>query len=278
MRVNRVAMASVRVLLCAMTVGGISAGCAWARRPPFDPCPRPTAGSVVPESAELQSHDGVLKVELTYRNYLDGRGQMRYCYLDASGGEAPVLRVQPGDLLILQLKNELTLPLPAPLMPGMSMAGHTHSMPGACASGAMTSLSTNLHFHGLTVPPTCHQDDVLKTFIPPHAPPFEYRFQIPADEAPGLYWYHPHVHGFTSPQVLGGASGAMIVEGIERANLKLAGLPERVFIIRDQDLLNPDAQPLGSANQPHATVIRDNEGDIMNTGTDGGKPAKDLSD
>ena len=141
----------------------------------------------------------------------------------------------------------------------------------------MTSLSTNLHFHGLTIPPVCHQDDVLKTLIPAHGQPFEYRFQIPADEAPGLYWYHPHVHGFTSPQVLGGASGALIVEGIERANLKLAGLPERVLIIRDQDLLNPDAQPLGAANQPHTTVLRDNEGDILNMGTDGGTPAKDLS-
>jgi phospholipase C len=33
--------------------------------------------------------------------------------------------------------------------------------------------------------------------------------------------------------VLGGASGALIVEGIERANRQLAGLPERVFVIRD---------------------------------------------
>ena len=107
--------------------------------------------------------------------------------------------------------------------------------------------------------------------------PFEYRFRIPTDEAPGLYWYHPHVHGFTSPQVLGGASGALIVEGIERANLKLAGLPERVFVIRDQDLLNPDAQPLARQPTSMPLVLRDNEGDILNTGTDGGKPAKDLS-
>ena len=29
----------------------------------------------------------------------------------------------------------------------------------------MSITSTNLHFHGLTVPPLCHQDDVLKTSI-----------------------------------------------------------------------------------------------------------------
>ncbi|MGO8793037.1 MAG: multicopper oxidase family protein [Terriglobia bacterium] len=269
------ARASIRILLCAAAVAGITAHCAWAQNSPLDPCPRPAAGSVVPEPYELQSHDGVLNVQFAYRNYRDGRGQMRYCYVDARGGEAPLLRLKPGDLLILKLRNDLTLPLPAPSMPGSS--SHAHSMPDSCGGGAMTSLSTNLHFHGLTLPPVCHQDDVLKTLIPAHGTTFEYRFRIPPDEAPGLYWYHPHVHGFTSPQVLGGASGALIVEGIERANLQLAGLPERVFVIRDQDLLNPDAQPLNSGNVPAPVVLRDNEGDILNTGTDGGKPAKDLS-
>jgi len=42
---------------------------------------------------------------------------------------------------------------------------------------------------------------------------------------------------------IGGASGALIVEGIERANHEAAGLPERVLVIRDQDLLNPNADP-----------------------------------
>jgi FtsP/CotA-like multicopper oxidase with cupredoxin domain len=264
-------------MVCAATVGGFFASHAQAQNRSLDPCPRPAAGSVVREPHELQSHGGVLKVELTYRNYLDRRGQMRYCYVDAQGGIAPVLRLKPGDLVVLNLRNDLTLPSPAPHTPSGSMANHGHSMRGECGGGEMNSLSTNLHFHGLTIPPVCHQDDVLKTLIPTHGQPFEYRFQIPADEEPGLYWYHSHVHGFTSPQVLGGASGALIVEGIERANLKLTGLAERTFIIRDQDLLNPDAQPLGAANQPHTTVLRDNEGDVLNMGTDGGTPAKDLS-
>ena len=82
----------------------------------------------------------------------------------------------------------------------------------------MTPVSTNLHFHGLTVPPVCHQDDVLKTSIQPDDAPFEYRLRIPDDEPPGLYWYHPHIHGFSKAQVLGGASGALIIEGIERAD------------------------------------------------------------
>jgi FtsP/CotA-like multicopper oxidase with cupredoxin domain len=271
------AKTSIHMGLCAVAAAAISTTCIGGQKYPRDPCPRPAAGSVVPELRELQSHDGVLKVELAFRNYRDGRGQLRYCYVDAAGAEAPLLRLKPGDRLILNLKNDLTLPLPPPAILGNSMSAHAHPMQGACGGGEMTSLATNVHFHGLSVPPICHQDDALKTLIPPDHKPFKYRFHIAADEAPGLYWYHPHVHGFTSPQVLGGASGALIVEGIERANLKLAGLPERVFIIRDQDLLNPDAQPLGAANQPHATVLRDNEGDVMNMGSDGGTPAKDLS-
>jgi FtsP/CotA-like multicopper oxidase with cupredoxin domain len=75
--------------------------------------------------------------------------------------------------------------------------------------------------------------------------------------------------------VLGGASGALIVEGIERQNRQLADMPERVIVIRDQELLNPDAAP--SKSTVNIPVLRDAEGDILNTGSGLGKPAKDLS-
>ena len=77
-------------------------------------------------------------------------------------------------------------------------------------------------------------------------------------------------------QVRGGASGALIVEGIERANPAVAGLPERVLVIRDQDLLNPDAPP--SKSEPVVPkMLIDRDGDAANNGTGFGKPAKDLS-
>jgi FtsP/CotA-like multicopper oxidase with cupredoxin domain len=245
---------------------------AWAQKGGGRICPRPAAGSLVPEPEDLRSHDGVLRVDLRFRNFLDANGQMRYCYLYADGSQAPTLRLKAGDLLILTLKNEATTKPGNAKPDGMTMA-----MSKRCGSGPMAAASTNLHFHGLTVPPVCHQDDVLQTLIGPGDPSFEYRFRIPMDEPPGLYWYHPHVHGFSNSQVLGGASGALIVEGIESANRELAGLPERVLIVRDQELINPDAVPSGSAAMPQVPVLRDAEGDILNTGTDGGKPAKDLS-
>ena len=140
----------------------------------------------------------------------------------------------------------------------------------------MVASATNLHFHGLAIPPICHQDEVLTTSVLPTDAVYQYRVQIPAAQPPGLYWYHPHLHGFSKVQVLGGASGALIVEGIERVIPALAGLPERVIVIRDQDLLNPNAPPaeFGSAAPP---VIVDPDGDARNTGSGTGKPAKDLS-
>src|SRR5581483_7609810 len=103
-----------------------------------------------------------------------------------------------------------------------------------CASGVASNFATNLHFHGLNIPPICHQDDVLHTLIQPNDGAFKYHFKIPADQPPGLYWYHPHAHGWSEAQVLGGASGAIIVEGIEHAQPETAGLPERLLILRDQ--------------------------------------------
>jgi len=234
-------------------------------------CPRPRPGSEVPEPEDLRSQDGTLRVDFTYRNFLD-HGQVRYCYLNGNGSEAPTLRVHPGDWLILRLRNDLHSLPNAPSGSAMHMHSQ-HILAAPCGGGTMDGLATNLHFHGLTVPPVCHQDDVLGTLISPGANPFEYRFQIPMDEPPGVYWYHPHVHGFTDPQVEGGASGALIVEGIERANKSLAGMPERVLVIRDQPLLNPNAPaPAGQS-----VVLRDPEGDILNSGTGGGKPSRDLS-
>jgi FtsP/CotA-like multicopper oxidase with cupredoxin domain len=233
-------------------------------------CPtRPTAGSVVGDPKDLYSVHGELRVDLRYRSSVDAAGQTHYCYVSPDGSEAPTLRVKRGDLLILRLKNEEH--------PVADPPQHQHAAADGCTSAVMSATATNLHFHGMSVSPVCHQDDVLNTLVQPGDRPFEYRLRISPDEPPGLYWYHPHVHGVTGAQVLGGASGALIVEGIERATPTLAGLPERVFIIRDQELLNPDAPPPRTESVPAPMVLRDSEGDILNTGTGGGKPAKDLS-
>jgi FtsP/CotA-like multicopper oxidase with cupredoxin domain len=263
-------------------VGGIvcSHVCLAAPAGETDPCTRPAIGSEVPEPEDLRSRDGVLKLRLTVRNHRERDGSTRYCYLLGDDAQAPTLRLKPGDTLVLTLDNQLSDLAVARSHLQVPMHDHRHDKVSGredpCRSAAMSLISTNLHFHGLTVPPVCHQDDVLKTSIQPGDAPFEYRFRIPPDEPPGLYWYHPHIHGFSTKQVLGGASGALIVEGIERAEPQAAGLPERVLVIRDQDLLNPDAPP--SKDEPVVPkMLIDRDGDAANNGMGFGKPAKDLS-
>ena len=179
---------------------------------------------------ELRSQHGVLEVTLHFRYEptLTGQGPPRYCYVTDQGQEAPTLRVHPGDRLIIHLQNDLLAqPKAASAHEPSATAG------GDCQPGPMSAAVTNLHFHGLNIPPTCHQDDVVRTIIQP-GETFDYRITIPRDEPPGLYWYHPHPHGYSERQVQGGASGALIVEGIEQRDRALARMPQRVIVLRDQ--------------------------------------------
>jgi FtsP/CotA-like multicopper oxidase with cupredoxin domain len=151
--------------------------------------------------------------------------------------ESPTLRLFPGDRLVIHLHNDLPAwrgyRAPAP-------HGDPASRDADCAATHLDPSFTNLHFHGLTIPPLCHQDDVIRTAIPAGGE-FEYRVTIPPDEPPGLYWYHPHPHGYGERQVQGGASGALIIEGLETALPSLKTLPQRVLVLRDQQRIGPEA-------------------------------------
>ena len=207
-------------------------------------CPGETQEGILLEPPERRSKEGLLKLSLSVRSSTDALGHTRFCYIDEHGNEAPTLRVTPGDTLIIRLKNEISLPRDSSqngITSGKRNKNARRQTHDPCAGGVMSASATNLHFHGLAVPPVCHQDETLKTLVEPGDPPFEYRIKIPATQPPGVYWYHPHVHGFSEQQILGGASGALIVEGIDKVVPRVAGLPERVFVIRDE--LMPDASP-----------------------------------
>ncbi len=237
---------SAQSSLWAGVKGGASA-------PTRDACVRSAEGSPATEPLDLRSKDGILKVSLEVRNSLDPNGHMRYCYVDEHGQQAPTLRVQPRDTLVISLKNEISIPGPAlsgPQSAHSAMEQRTSAKHNPCLGGTMGPAATNLHFHGLSIPPVCHQDDTLKTIVEPDDPPFEYRIQIPKDQAPGMYWYHPHLHGFTEDQILGGASGAIIVEGMDRVVPRVAGLPERVFVIRDEKMPEASSAEKADLNRP----------------------------
>jgi suppressor of ftsI len=114
----------------------------------------------------------------------------------------PLLRVRLGDVLRVRLRNNLS--------DGFS----------------------NLHFHGLSVSPRGRSDNVFVHVSPGHE--FEYEVIIPSAgrQGPGLFWYHPHGHGFVTKQMLGGMSGGLVVDGSETLFPILKDLPERFFLIK----------------------------------------------
>ncbi len=218
---------TLTLLLMLLTVCGAALGQSQV-------CPpRPAAGSIVSDPVLLSSQNGALSLNLTMVNSVGADGIMRYCYLYGDGStEAPTLMVNPGDVLTIKLTNNLSSGAPAAVRPEFHVM-HSAGSSNPCM-GSMTSTATNIHFHGLNIPPVCHQDDVILTSISSGAAPFQYKITIPANEPAGLYWYHPHPHGFTKTQVIGGASGALIVGGVENMLPEVAGLPQRVFVIRQQ--------------------------------------------
>jgi FtsP/CotA-like multicopper oxidase with cupredoxin domain len=227
------AMFLARLRLAMFALGLLLPVCALAQ--PLQPCPRFPAGSTLAAPPDLFSDGGVLSVNLTYRTRVDQNGNTLFCFVTDDGAQSPTLHVRPGDLLVINFKNGLTAssaPHGAHAMPAMTVSG---SPSDSCGALVMTSTSVNIHYHGTNTSPVCHQDEVIKTLVNA-GETFQYRVQFPSDEPPGLYWYHPHVHGIAEPAVQGGASGAIIVEGIENVNPAVAGLRERVMLIRDNPI------------------------------------------
>jgi FtsP/CotA-like multicopper oxidase with cupredoxin domain len=208
------------------------------------PCERFPQGSIVQEPENLYSKDGVLKVDFTYQTSQDDYGKTLYCFVNSDGAQSPTLHVRPGDTLVLTLTNlvpEGTGKMPE--MPGMDMS---RAGEGGCGAMNMTDASVNLHYHGTNTPPVCHQDEVIRTIIN-SGQTFRYEVHFPKNEPPGLYWYHPHIHGISTAAVQGGATGVLIVDGIENVNPIVAGLPQRVIVVRDNQPVNPPPhQPRGS--------------------------------
>jgi FtsP/CotA-like multicopper oxidase with cupredoxin domain len=88
--------------------------------------------------------------------------------------------------------------------------------------------TTNLHFHGTHVSPQSPQDYVLLQLTPfgtpkgtvTHSQEYEVEGQfqyavdpLPANQAEGTHWYHPHKHGSTAEQVGNGMAGALVIDG-----------------------------------------------------------------
>lgn len=203
-------------------------------------CLRNPVGSNYTDLGYLASANGILNTNITYLSSLDDNNNNLYCYLTPSGLQSPVFRLFPGDHLQINLKNDLT---------EAHQISMNISQSNVCGAAVMTKASTNIHYHGTHTAPLCHQDESIFTTVNP-GENFLYDLYFPQNHLPGLYAYHPHVHGLAEEAVLGGASGAIIIEGIEKFQPAVAGLAEKILIIRDT-YLNANTS---DANAPAADL------------------------
>src|SRR5438874_50299 len=225
------------IQVCAVARAAETGSSAPAPVPPVaDPCPRSfAAGDVVQNPPALFSSNGVLNVRFSYQHRIDANnpGREILCFMTPEGLQNPTLHVNPGDHLIITVTNN------TPALP-LTMTVN----PPNCGASSMGPSSLNLHYHGTNTSPTCHSDEVIKTTIN-SGETFQYNVAFPADEPPGLYWYHPHVHGQVEHAVQGGANGVIVVDGIENVQPAVSGLRQRILIVRDQEIPG-EPEPVGS--------------------------------
>ncbi len=89
---------------------------------------------------------------------------------------------------------------------------------------------TIVHWHGLHVPAAM---DGHPRLVVPRDQTFTYEFEV--GNRAGTYWYHPHHHDRTGPQVYKGLAGLFLVDDDESAALELpAGDRELVWVLQDR--------------------------------------------
>src|ERR1700733_262810 len=133
----------------------------------------------------------------------------------------PVIRAVPGGAIQVEYVNQMS-----------------KRSSEVCVDGPCTNM-TNLHFHGLHVSPNAPGDDVLSMMAMP-GESLHYTVDIPADQPPGLYWYHTHPHGESYQQDLDGMSGAIVIDGMDRYFPEIKNMKEKILILRDAELEQSD--------------------------------------
>ena len=216
-------------------------------------------GPDIPEPEVLDSRNGVLQVTLTQapaRITVAGRSFRSNVF----NGQyiPPVLKMQRGDRLELQLVNRID-------KADIQIDGPQ---------------STNLHYHGMVVPPKAPGDDV---FLDVGAgASYGYTWQVPMNHEQGTHWYHPHSHGLVEPQILSGMSGMLMVDGlIPEHYTAFLGLRERHLLLKDIVLpgADPDAANTKTINGILGGTLRMRPGEmqVWNLGNLGADAYFDLA-
>lgn len=128
--------------------------------------------------------------------------------------QEPVLRAETGIIRIAGIESPVwTLggSYPSPTIKVMQGQQFSLNLINAL------SVETNLHWHGLQVPPG--MDGHPKDAVPPGG---QFRYTFPVLDRAGTYWYHPHPHKLTARQAYMGMAGLFIIEDPREKTL---GLP-----------------------------------------------------
>jgi FtsP/CotA-like multicopper oxidase with cupredoxin domain len=117
---------------------------------------------------------------------------------------------------------------------------------------------TTVHWHGLHIPWSADGSP----FHPVAAGArVDFEFTIP-DGTAGTYWYHPHPHHRTAPQVAKGLYGAIIVRAPDDP---LPDIPEKLLILSDNRFLEDGSIDVPDRHTPAGNIDFENgrEGDVL---------------
>ena len=181
---------------------------------------RPVPPEFVQPPLRSAGAGGVLDTSLVTKfasNSVDGKTINTRTYEGIIGG--PTLRCRPGQTLRIRIDNQFpanTDPLPA----NVNIPHHFNT--------------TNLHTHGLHVSPAGNSDNIFIEIDPGQS--FQYEYRIPADHPCGTFWYHPHKHGSSAIQSLGGMGGTLIIEGGLDDVPEVAAARDLVYLINELNI------------------------------------------
>ena len=173
------------------------------------------------------SSNGLLELDLEASESPVNLGGKR-AYLLTYNGQipAPRLEAKPGDKVRIHFTNNLSQP-------------------------------TNLHYHGLHIPPTGKADNVFLRINPGEK--FTYEFDLAKNQAEGTFWYHPHLHGLVAEQLFGGLAGLFIVRGELDEIPEIKAAKEEFLVLQDFALDNY-GRPMDSG---HMSLMMGREGDLI---------------
>lgn len=191
---------------------------------------RPRASAPGPAAARVRASGGRLELDLVAQETavaIPGSPASALTYNGLLPG--PLLEVEPGDAVRIRLHNRLDRP-------------------------------TNLHYHGLHIPPSGAADNVFVSVAPGAA--HSYSFRIPADHPAGTFYYHPHRHGSVADQVFGGLGGVLIVRGGLDRIPELQAALEEILFLKDLPADGEDAR-FGPARGMGMGAMLGREGSVL---------------